>query len=196
MFKKNYAPKLTVTAEEIEKEKEEILSLDRTFKAQILSRFGINLDNQKLWLMQALIQENDFVHFKHAFAILGSTIDFYNFQLLLTTFTEYIEWYIEPCYRFLSPTLLSMKQPDLLRIPCNDDHKDFELRQPSCDPIDIFSSVKNAEAFLSFMKTLESLLDIIKHDLASSPILFSKICRLLKYRTILKLDMFIKKPYF
>lgn len=130
--------------------------------------------------MQALIQENDIVHFKQAFSSLGSMVDFYSFQLLLTTLTDYVEWYIEPCYRFLSPTVFSMKQPDLMKVPCKDELIDLELRHPTCDPVDIFKSPENADSYLAFMKQLESLLDIVKHDLASSPLLFSKLCRLLK----------------
>lgn len=38
MFKKNYSPKLTITIEDIEKEKEENIRFEKTIKIQTLSR--------------------------------------------------------------------------------------------------------------------------------------------------------------
>jgi hypothetical protein len=112
--------------------------------------------------------------------VLGPYIDFYSFQVLLAAITDYAEWFIDPCYRFMSPTILSQRQPDLAKIPCEDSCRDLELRRPECDARDIFQSKANAEAYLEFMVTLDRILGIVRYELAYSPVLFGKLCRMLK----------------
>ncbi len=66
--------------------------------------------------MQALVYENDFVHFEQCAAIFGPYIDLNAHLPLLTSIIHLLEWFVEPCYRFLSPSVFSQKTPDLINI--------------------------------------------------------------------------------
>jgi hypothetical protein len=57
----------------------------------------------------------------------------------------------------------------------------LELQPPVCDQKDIFCTLDNAKAYLEFVRSLERILSIPKHDFAVNPLAFIKICRILKY---------------
>lgn len=127
-----------------------------------------------------MIQENDFVHFEQCLKVLGPFLDLHSFTPLLAGITDYLEWFIDPCYRFLSPSLLSFKTPELARIPCEDRCRELEIRRFACDSANIFKSDENARDYQQFILTLDRILSIIRHDVGYSPMLFVKICRMFK----------------
>ena len=66
--------------------------------------------------MQALIYENDWVHFEQCVAIFGPYLDLNAHLPLLTGIIHLLEWLLEPCYRFLSPSVFTQKAPDIIAI--------------------------------------------------------------------------------
>jgi hypothetical protein len=145
-------------------------------------------DNQKYCLLKALIQENDFVHFEETWRRLGPFIDLHAHLPLLETLLEFFEWFLEKAYRFLSPSVISLKKPKIPLIPSRDDAstfithplEDLELNPPDCDYQNMFCSLENARKYLEFMKQMARIFEILKTDIGVSPLAYGKLCRVFK----------------
>lgn len=73
--------------------------------------------NQKYWLIEALAKENSTTSLLKALKVLQSRIHLKSHTPMMNALLELIEWFIEPIYRFLSPTRYNGKKTQLADFP-------------------------------------------------------------------------------
>jgi hypothetical protein len=132
-----------------------------------------------LCLLEALIKQNNFIDFLKGFKAIENTIDLTMHSGLMLSIAEFIEWFIEPSYRHLSPSLLSQRNVKIYNFPVEDKHSEKEFRRVEVDAKSIFSTIDNTEGFIGFLANLRSLLSLITGYLDKKPTLFIKLCRML-----------------
>lgn len=128
--------------------------------------------------MEALLKENNYADFLIAFKTLKEFIDISCHKQLRKTLLELVSWFIEPAYRHLSPTMLTMKKFKIYNFHV-DENPAKEIRQLEFDAVNIFGSIDNATAYLNFVNKLLDLLDHVIGYLSFKPVVFTKICRVL-----------------
>lgn len=128
--------------------------------------------------MEALLKQNDYTDFLKAFKTLKEFIDVSCHKQLRKALLELISWFIEPAYRHLSPTILSLKKFKIYNFPVNE-NLEKEIKLMEFNAVDIFCSVENVETYLKFMAMLLELLNNVKGYLSYKPVVFTKICRVI-----------------
>lgn len=171
-MEENFVQRMTITAKQIEAEKKD------QDKNRILLDEEFPL-NQKLCLLEALIKQNNFVDFLKGYKALENCLDLSMHSGLLNSITEFIEWFLEPNYRHLSPSFLSKRKIKLHPFPTEDKYADKEFRRIEVDSKDIFSTEENAEGFYGFLTNLKSLLSLVVGYMDKKPTLYTKVCRIL-----------------
>jgi hypothetical protein len=135
-MEENFLQRMTISAKQIEAEKKE----------QAANKMILNEEfplNQKFALLEALVKENDIADFLKAFKLTEKCFDLAIFSRLLNAILEYIEWLVEPCYRHLSPTLISKRVPKISPYPLEKKYQNKELRHGVFNVKNIFESTEN-----------------------------------------------------
>ena len=105
---------------------------------------------------------------------------------------ELVEWFIEPVYRFLSPTRFNGKKINIVQFPLSnpdecldensDDFTEEELKPYyNIDCNKIGEDLEQTKLYNEFFEQLIDLCALLGNVIGSSPILFCKVCRILKF---------------
>lgn len=98
-----------------------------------------------------MVKENDIADFLKAFKLTEKCFDIaMNSRLLISTL-DYIEWLVEPCYRHLSPTLLSKRPSKIATFPVEKGLAFKELRPENFNARNIFESSANVDLYLDYI---------------------------------------------
>ena len=162
---------MTITSQQIDQEKADNLSLKKLLKSQYPR-------NQKFWLLDSLIKQNNFSDFLKAFKCIGDYVDLSSYQYLQNSLMELVSWFIEPCYRHLSPSFLNKRKVKLYNFSVGE-NAEKEFAQVKVDALNVFGSEENARVYQGFLDKLLVLLGIVAGYLGSRPIVYTKITRIL-----------------
>jgi len=170
VFKRNYEKKLNATDEQKKKDKEtEITSIEEVESQLICKNINISLipsDNQKLWLMEALVKNNSWILFEKLYGSLNSCFDLNSHLPLLNTILNYLEWLIEPVYRPISPTRFTKKPVTLVNFPIH--NSNLELQQ--IHQLDLEGITKIAR-----------VCKIVGPAIGKNVLVYTKLCRLFRH---------------
>ena len=129
-----------------------------------------DLRNEKLWLMESLVSVNAFAEVETIFHVMGDNLDIGMNSSLLRTLHDILHWVIEPTYEEISFT----KVTGIPRSP---------IRQFPLDttPNKMLGLNYSTTSFKIVIQESLRVLKILGIYLVQDTILFTKMCRLLKY---------------
>ena len=130
--------------------------------------FGQYLYSTKLWVMNYLLEINDWGHFKEMEYLLGSNFDIVTHLPLLNTMFKLVEWSIYPIYEQISPSkLFKSSKPKIT---------------PELFPYNPSTPTKQTQQIPSishqFFDQLEEQLKVIGNYIGFKTALYTKICRI------------------
>lgn len=138
--------------EDKEKEKKEFLEMKKQ-----------QPDNQKLWLLEALIRENAWAKAEEVYYFMKDYYDPTFYQPLLQALFDILHWAIEPIYRKVSYTKF---------------FPSFVAKTPFFPEEE--NGVSRADDFVSFYNSVGKILKLLGIHISQDTLLYIKICRIIK----------------
>lgn len=178
-YKNLYTIKLKQDSEQKKKAKEqELIEYQEIYHQAICIPIFIicfylylSLDNQKFWLMEALVSINDWDDFEAIYRIFQHHIIIQSHQPLLTKLFQLIEWMIDPIYRNVSPSRFVKKKIQ---------KKEFIFEEEiSCGGGQLQQAVSINDP--NFYKDLLRVFKVLQTAIGENPLIYVKLCRIFKF---------------
>lgn len=122
--------------------------------------------------------------FKRCYSAIGDYIDLNSHGPLQTTMIDFLDWFIEPLYRQISPTIFSNKKTKnaIFEVSSNPEIGKKELPRPKAVSLITFlESSDELETVIFSLKQITELLRYVKCNIGANSVTFTKLCRLLVY---------------
>lgn len=125
--------------------------------------------NQKLRLLEALVNANAFIYAESILNLIGPAIDLNNDKQLLSAMFEFINWVIHPVYYPISPARFTTKNPTPVK------QFPYDPNIPRADQVQVAQVLTHD---LKMYETLTRVLKAIGPAIGSDAITYTKILRL------------------
>lgn len=174
-YKNVFTIKLKQDSEQKKKAKEQELLEYQEIYNQAICNFLLSLffripllDNQKFWLLEALVHINAWDDFESVYQIFSHHIILQSHNPTLTQLLNLLEWMIDPLYKQVSPCRF-------IRRPQKSVDFIYESSIPN-------GQIPQGKSFhdLDFYRNLSRIFKILQSAIGESPIVFVKLCRLFK----------------